>query len=424
MQVSNTFLVVAAELCAVLLIVLLFLFLHSRKLKSLVRRQQDKIIELLRERREAPPVEKPVPAEPTFSPTQNFKAYLNQELEYTSDQFKLIAPNEDISAEQPTSSPLFQRILALRYAVLRTEELGTTEFGGSEEYWNIFQQALEPLLAPSVGGDNPELLEELETCKKRIENLEKFKRLFFDMEKQWSNAQANAQDYYAQLMAMSDEVVDSESFTTILDKYHGVYDPIRNTIVNNVQNPDGGVEHKTINITRHDPRAAEEIIKLRNVAADQHRVINQLQRRLVEANTAEEKESIIQELQQQLHRQTRFVQESETCVQLLEEELSKAQEELSQKDRILGDKQLLDDENQRMKETLHNFAMESGELMLNIDNLERENDALKQNSPSQATLTNTIPNENNKQLQIELTDLKKQYAELEERYLDLKLSSL
>ena len=419
MQVPNAIIFVAAEIIIVLLVCTVIFFVHSRKLKSLVRRQQEKLLALLESQ------SKPVDIAPTPTPTQNYKNYLNEELDATSAQFSVFSPDQDIALELPADSPLLQRILALRYAFLRAEELGTTEDRGTTEYWSIFQQALEPLLTDQ-GEFNPELADELETAKKRIENLEKFKRLFFDMEKQWTIAQANAQDYYAQLLALSEGVEDRAAFNSVLENYHGVYDTIQQNITQVIQNPDSFNQHKIINITRQDPRAAEEIVKLRNVAADQHRIINDLQRKLTNATTAEEKEHVIQELQQQLQRQIRFVTESETCIQLLEDELAKAHEEISIQERSLDETSALSEENQQIKNALHSFTLESKDLVNSIHKLEDENDSLKQNMrTAPAAITSQSPKGDAtpevKKIQSELSDLKKQYAELEERYLDLKL---
>lgn len=420
MLVPNAIIFVAAEIIIVLLVCTVIFFVHSRKLKSLVRRQQEKLLALLESQAN------PADAAPAPTPTQNYKNYLNEELDATSAQFAVFSPDQDIALELPADSPLLQRILALRYAFLRAEELGTTEDRGTTEYWSIFQQTLEPLLTSPQGEFNPELVDELETAKKRIENLEKFKRLFFDMEKQWASAQANAQDYYAQLLALSEGVEDRAAFNSVLENYHGVYDTIQQNITQVIQNPDSFNQHKIINITRQDPRAAEEIVKLRNVAADQHRIINDLQRKLVSATTAEEKELVIQELQQQLQRQIRFVTESETCIQLLEDELAKAHEEISIQERSLDETSALSEENQQIKNALHNFSLESKDLVSSIHQLEDENDSLKQNMraapaaiTAQSTKVEATPEV--KKIQSELSDLKKQYAELEERYLELKL---
>ncbi|RYY75971.1 MAG: hypothetical protein EOO52_00080 [Gammaproteobacteria bacterium] len=424
MQVPNAILVVAAEINIVLIISTVFFFVHARKLKSLVRRQQEKLLELLQ-------VKKSTPEPPPPSVVTDYKTYLNRELDATSTQFSTESPGADIALELPDDSPVFQRILALRYAFLRAEELGTTEEIGTQAYWNIFQQTLTPLLSSSqspLNVDNSDSEEELNTAKKRIENLEKFKRLFFDMEKQWKDAQANAQDYYGQLLELSEGVHDREAFNDVLQNYHGVYDSISQNITQVVQNTDSFDNKKIINITRQDPRAAEEIVKLRNVAADQHRIINNLQKKLEEATTAEEKEIVIVELQQQLQRQVRFVQESETCIQLLEDELAKAHEEIVLKDKTLDETSLLSEENQQIKSTLHNFTLESRDLLNSINELEEENDSLKQNMNQTAPIaTHAVTKEtvsDSNKIHTELSELKKQYAELEERYLDLKLSQL
>jgi len=419
MQVPNAIIVVAAEVNIVLLIGAVFFFIHSRKLKSLVRRQQEKLLELLKSQQKKPGEVKAAPATPTVTSVQNYKSYLNKELDATAAEFLIHSPDQNIALELPPESPLLQRILALRYAFLRAEELGTTEDSGTPEYWNIFQQALKPLLTPIQNN------EELETAKKRIENLEKFKRLFFDMEKQWAEAQANAQNYYEQLLALSEGVSDRAQFNNVLERYHGVYDTIQHNITQVVQNPDSFHQNKVINITRQDPRAAEEIVKLRNVAADQYRIINDLQRKLEDATTTEEKELVIVELQQQLQRQIRFVKESETCIQLLEDELAKAQEEILLHGKTLDETSALNEENKQIKDTLHNFTLESKGLISSLNELELENDALKQNmrqtAPVQANPKEASPEL--KKVQSELADLKKQYAELEEKYLDLKLGN-
>jgi hypothetical protein len=419
MQVSNVLIIVVTEIILMLFIGIVFFALHARKLKSLVRRQQEKLLELLKAPRQPTSEIPPAPA----VIVKNYKSYLTAELDATAAEFAIHSPEGDIAQELASESPLIQRILALRYAFLRSEELGTTEERGTPQYWNIFLQTLAPLLAKQPVDNTSD---ELETAKKRIENLERFKRLFFDMEKQLATAQANAQNYHAQLLALSEGVHDRAAFNNVLENYHGVYDGIHHNITQVIHNPDSFM-HKTINITRQDPRAAEEIVKLRNVAADQHRVINDLQRKLIEATTNEQKELIIGELQQQLQRQMRFVQESETCIQLLEDELAKAHEEISSQEKNLDETNALSEENRQIKDALHSFTLESKDLISSIHELELENESLKQIHPSTSNTTSQAPAGTSQtdvgEIQVELNDLKKQYAELEEKYLDLKLGN-
>lgn len=426
MQTPDTILLIAIEIYVILIIGAIILFAHTRKLKSLLRRQQEKLLGLLHERQRNQNLATKTAPNLPIKPIQNYKSYLNDVLAVTSEHYSRIS-NGDIGAKQADDSSQLQRILALRYAFLRAEELGTTEVLGSTQYWNIFQQALEPLLTPK-GIHDKEFKEELATYKKHIKNLEKFKLLFFDMEKQWSNAQANAENYYEQLTSMSNAVAEKQGFSEILEQYHSVYDDIYKTIIKTTSNPDSINTKSIINITRQDPRAAAEILKLRNVAAEQHRTINQLQKKLAEATTAIEKEMVFEELQQQLQRQTRFVQESETCIQLLEDELAKAHDELSLQGAMLAEQSAISEENQQMKDTLHSLSLENKELTSDLATFKKENAALKANTLPDTI--NTFPNTTvmpqspeQEKLHDEFIQLKKQYAELEEKYLDLKMKN-
>lgn len=410
-------LAVAIEIYLALLIAAVILIFYVLKQKKLIRRQQEKLRELIETIKTTD--------WPAASAGKTYKQLIYEQLDFTQDRFALIAPRSDISEEQPSNLPINQRIVALRYAFLRAEELGTTEVPGSEGYWNVFRQTLEPLLlstteTPLDTTSDSSNNEELEMYKKRVENLEKFKKLFFDLEKRWNEAQANAQGYYNELYAMADGVEDRDRYEMLLGQYSNSYNDISHYMNDtNAALTGRPVENKTINIIRQDPRAAEEIMKLRNVAADQYRVISNLQRKLEEAVTAEEKDLVIKELEQQLQRQVRFVQESDTCVQLLEEELNKANEKIAEQEEIIAHDQELGEENQRIKETLQNFTHESKDLLGNLEDLERENDQLKNNREHTNAETGTNP-ATLQQIQSEFADLRKQYTELEEKYLELK----
>ncbi len=392
-----------------LLIATTALLMNTIKQKKVMRQQQQKLREFI----EAIQNGGGSPA----TPTPSYKHFIDEQLAVTRDRFSLLAPHRDLTAIQPDDAPINQRIVVLRHAFLRAEELSTTAVQGSEGYWDIFQQALAPLLRTAADTINNS--EELEIYKKRVENLEKFKSLFFDLEKRWDEAQANAQVHYNELYAMADNIADKDRYEYLLGQYNDSYNDLNQYIYSTKAALTGQpAENKTINIIRQDPRAAEEIMKLRNVAADQYRIISNLQRKLEEAVTAEEKDQLITELEQQLQRQIRFVQESDTCVQLLEEELAKANEKILQQESSIEHEQLLEEENQRIKATLHSFTRESKDLLENIEELEKENDQLKNVAHDTYSVGRQ---ETSEQFQGELMELRKQYAELEEKYLLLKL---
>ena len=410
MQVPALILIIAIETYIALLVAAFLLVVYTFKQRKLIRRQQAKLRELIDTINTT--------HAPAASSGTTYKQQIAEQLQITRDRFALVAPRLELDNTQHTDQPINQRIVALRHAFLKAEEQATEEVPGSEGYWNIFRAALEPLLpveSVTEAADN----EELELYKKRVDNLEKFKSLFFDLEKRWNEAQTNAQDYYNELHAMADSVADREHYEMLLGQYKNSYNDITHYIHTTNSALSGvPVENKTINIIRQDPRAAEEIMKLRNVAADQYRVINSLQQQLEVAITAEEKEQAIKDLEQQLQRQIRFVQESDTCIQLLEDELNKAHEQIVEQAKLLGRDQELTEENQRMKETLHNFTQESKALLVNIEDLERENNQLRVNLEHNPAIEYNPAN--TQKIQDELSDLRKQYTELEEKYLELK----
>src|SRR5690606_2381526 len=110
------------------------------------------------------------------------------------------------------------------------------------------------------------------------------------------DAQAQAREYYNQLSMMAEGTDDPNRFIDVLDRYQQVYSDIESAF--NYVRTDPDLHQATpqpeikINL---NPHSTEEIRKLRNVAADQHRIINQLQRRLEEAVTAEDKVAVITE---------------------------------------------------------------------------------------------------------------------------------
>lgn len=415
MQVSNYILIAALEVYLLLTLLCVFLLFYVRNQRKLVNRQQEK----LRELSSSQP--KPAPTIPQTSITDShtYREHISRQLDITRSQYQQIAGDNQITLEQSPEAPAMQKILALRHHFLTAEESAVT-FDGNKPLvrWDYLEQQLSSLLTRQT--DTQGLETELANCKKRIENLEKFKQLFFDLERQWQEAQEKAQDYHQKLSDMAESVEDKAYFNDLLDRYHSVYQDVHQSMITGRQalekNP--AVLYKNTHTHRPDSSIANEIIKLRNVAVDQHRIINQLQRKLEDAKTAEEKEVAIQDLQQQLQRQIRFVQEAETCVKLIEDELKNSQEKLHQQEQLLEKTQFAEEENQRMRELLHNFAFESKTLMTSIIELEQENDKLKrtlsENASAQAV-------EALKSLQADHLILQTQYAELEEKYLQLRL---
>jgi chromosome segregation ATPase len=154
------------------------------------------------------------------------------------------------------------------------------------------------------------------------------------------------------------------------------------------------------------------------VAEDQHSIIETLRQKLSKASTKEEKDAIINDLSHQLDQQTRYVQESETCIKLLEDELSNALDKINQLEDNLqkADSKLSHIPN--MQCMIQQFTEESKDMLHTLASLEQENNTLlsKLNSSDSNSSSATVD-----KLQKELLSAQQEYAELEERYLELRM---
>ena len=177
MQVSNAVIIIAAELLVAVAITAVILFFYTRKLNSTIKKQQLLIKKINRELRISqqnaaiPSPQEIAPPPPALQ--RSYADYINEMIKATLEQHSLLAPEDNIESSQGEQHPLFQRILALRYAFLRAEQQSTTEKSGNNAYWGILQTALEPLLlqAPPPPVIDNRTESELEACKQENETL-------------------------------------------------------------------------------------------------------------------------------------------------------------------------------------------------------------------------------------------------------------
>jgi DNA repair exonuclease SbcCD ATPase subunit len=431
MQVSNFVLFGAIETLFILLMLSIGLLFYTRNLKGVIKGLQDKLSKLLGDLKESKAAVRDMQTE--MDPANAYQNQINDQLQATREYHLTLGANQDIALDLNTEVPLDRQVAAFRHAMLIAEKEALHASEDENPNWAVLQSKLSQLIqfyqASETASDESseqigelnQLQEELNASKKRVDNLEKFKKLFFDMESKWSEAKDKANDYHQELSSMAGDVADPEGFNNALNNYHKVYDDISDVI----HSASGGsTRTNTVEITRDDPQAQSEIRKLRSVAADQHKIIAELERKLQSAETVEQKDSVIQELSDQLQRQTRFVQESETCIQLLEEELNHALEQLAQMGhpdhKTSGandntDNNDKEQENQKLRSMVQKFSSESQGMLQKINELEQVNQQL-QIQPSSGNSAEEL-----QVAQQELLNLQTQYAELEEHYLELKM---
>ncbi|WNO09958.1 hypothetical protein [Teredinibacter sp. KSP-S5-2] len=422
LEAPDLFIVAAVEVAAVLFVICVFLVYQNRNLRELVSRLKTRMEELvsdLRHARRLVSSNKPAEQESTSPPTSG-KAYLAliaEQIEQTRNYHESLNSTQDIILDLSPETPLPRRAAALRYAMLLAEKEAVSGGEDAKTNWEPIKKKYEQIFSfyedystdaetPSGPSEEVDLLnQELTNAKKRINNLEKFKALYFDLEEKWQEAKDNADAHYSDLTEMVSQVENSGEFEQKLNDYHASYQTVSKLI-------EGGVEPTQTEVIRLDEAAAGEIRHLRAVAADQHKIIEDLQRRLQEAQSEEERTAVVTGLQQELHKQTRFIQEAETCIQLMEDELHNANREIEQ---LKSKANTLPQLKAELKETRDL----KDEYELKMYALKTENTKL--NKRLKESNNTSIDMAQLNEMKKQLADMETQYASLEEKYLDLKL---
>lgn len=409
MEAPSLTTIIALEALAVTLMVVVVLVLQNRKMRELVQKLQARLQELvsdikkLRGEPKAPP---PAPAKP-----ETYVNFVNHQIDLTKKYHFSLRGGADIALDIDPEAPLPRRTAALRHAILIAEKEANSQFADKTN-WDLLGARYQQLLDFNKDYDTPAssnsdelntLKEELEVTRKRVGNLERFKGLYFELEAKWRESTGKASQYYDEMTHLISEGRPAEDFTSILQDYHAAYTGFNDHI-------EGG-----LNLTQTDEDAHLEIARLRNVTVDQHRIINNLQDKLNKASTDEQRVAVIKDLQGELSKQSRYLQESETCIKLMEDELKNANKEL---ETLRARAAQFGQIRSKMKDMQAN--LQANEQI--IHSLKTDNRRLNQKLK---TMTEAAPEDSGetRTLRRELSSLKTKYAELEERYLDLKIQT-
>ncbi len=433
MQIDSIVLIAAAEVGAVLLIFCVILLVQNRSLRKLIKKLQTRMGEIVQDLKTA--TSSPPPPESAQESTEEAKqqicqTYLNQvdeQLDITREHHASLSPDRDIVLDLAPDTELPRRAAALRYAMLLAEKeallaavdpdidpdsdgLEWSKIRGKYQQIFDFYEDYTPEPEEAAGQDELDALnQELTNAKKRINNLEKFKALYFDLEEQWEASKEKAKTHYKDLTELASEVDSGGKIESALESYHASYGTVDRIIQQGVGDPETIIE--TVSIT--DEETAGELRHLRVVAADQHKLITALQDRLKNASTDEERVQIVEGLQGELDKQKRFMQESETCIQLMEDELNNANKEL---DQLKGRLKALPS----IKTQLQEIRKTKDEYELKVYSLTSENRKLTKKLKDEKRSVIVESGETTK-FKKDIADLETRYASLEEKYLDLKI---
>lgn len=499
MPESPIVLLVIAEIAVVLLLLCLFLLLHVRSLRQLVAALEEKIVSVrdtLKTTRQDFKAVRQRLLEREQSPTLSYSEQIDAQIDATRNYHLSLDPDRDIVLDIEPDTTMERQAAALRHAFLIAEKEASLASESEEIDWDIlhgklaqiiqfYQQgsaaAPEPLEAIDL--DNLDELTpqqdsaELETLReslanqtRHIENLEKFKKLFFDTEEKWRSASALAEQYHQQLLARTQELGDS-GIDDLLSQYSKAYGNFGAELADD--RGQARAANHVIEIGTQQPSVGravianqEEMLRLRNMAIDQHRMIVSLRQQLDSADSLEEKNAAIAELHKQLERHERFLKESDICAKQVEAELELTltrNHELEQQLRIVqedvdsGAKQIQEElartlvENQaleqqlielkqqggqeasgeeleQLKKIIEDFTHQSCEMLGAIEQLELEarglRDQLEGGGDNGSVEETAALQQQLAEAERELLSLQAQHVELEERYLELKVQQV
>tara|TARA_B100000446_G_scaffold27398_1_gene22586 strand:+ start:1289 stop:2563 length:1275 start_codon:yes stop_codon:yes gene_type:complete len=424
MQVSNWIIFGAAELMALLLLVCGFLLVHARGLKQLVGRLQDKLQSLAQDLKKTKQAYKEMEAnipEPT-----SYLDQIEQQLEDNREYHLTLEPDQDIALDLDPKAPQTRQIASLRHAFLITEKEASlsSEQPGTPN-WTVIQSKLSSLMnffkatSKSTPNDDEEMQQQLQDAQQRIENLEKFKTMFFELDDKWQAAQTKATNYREELENLTANQPDSAALKALLENYQSSYDEF-DSALQQTNGAGGGITQVVEN--ERKPAASDEISRLKSVAANQHQLISELQHRLEIAYSAADKDSVIEDLKIQMDQQLRYMEEADTCIKLLESELDDAHAKIddleAQQSAAAAEPAAIPPE---FVEKLGILKEERLMMHQTIKNLQQENEQLV--LQMQATLSDPNASGGNEELLQEFKQLQMQYTELESKYLELRMKA-
>lgn len=471
---TSIILMVALEAGIAVLFLLGLVLLRARHLSKTSAALEAKVIELRQTLKGVRTELKTVRAEAENAQKElpDYAEFYDAQISATRNHHLELNPERDIVLDMAADTPLERRTASLRHAFLIAEkEAWLASESGREVDWSVLQGKLGQIIefyeqpVAALGGElfpdadglealdldsgeplpadseQSALQEIIDNQKRHIENLERFKRLFFDADEKWHTASLQAEQYRQELIEKSRKFNAGDEFDVVLAKYSQVYNDFGATLAADKEPTraaeparESGVEAR--NVGRVIIANQEEVQRLRNMAVDQHKMILRLRQELESAQSVEEKDRMIGELHKQLERHERFLKESDICTKQLETELERVLEEnhaLKMKVIQIKQEEVAPDfdanpDSEQMANIIQDFTRQSSEMLNALEQLEAECSELRRQVTGGASKDTSQTEEQIKQqlalAQQELLNLQTQHIELEERYLELKTRSL
>jgi hypothetical protein len=472
---TSLLLLIGLEIAVVLLLLMGLVLLRARNLSKINVALENKVIELRQSLKSVRGELKSARLEAAQARSQSdYGELIDAQISATRNHHLGLNPERDIVLDMAMDASAERRAASLRHAFLIAEkEAWLASDNGRDVDWGVLEGKLGQIIGfyeqpadtvifaeadglealdlageitagtPVANAEAAALREVVENQKRHIENLERFKKLFFDADDKWRKAGKQADQYRQEILALSRSLNVGDDFNALLENYNRVYVEFGSALAIDGEQPRGAatsaveVGGDQFSVGRIVIANQEEMQRLRNMAVDQHKMILRLRQELEDAQTVEEKDRVIGELHKQLERHERFLKESDICTKQLENELERSLEENhALKRKVLEITEdmvpapLANPDVEQVAAIIEDFTRQSGEMLNALEVLEAECSELRlqlKNAPAASGGDRATVDGLTQQLtaaQQELLNLQTQHIELEERYLELKTAAL
>ena len=239
--------------------------------------------------------------------------------------------------------------------------------------------------------DENENLKQLnESNEKRISTLEKFKQRYLDLQSSLQDIQNNGSILHQQILDASSSLGADEVFQQQLDNYHENYQGLEQLLSGNEipnKTATNNFQENNENKSEQSKSSSENSADMQNIVNTQHDLIAELKQQLSEELGDD---SVLNDLQEKLESLEKTLKESETCIDILEQDSDSSQQEIF-----------------KLKYEIEGLNISNEELQSNVDNLKGEVDG-KHSVSSQVIASLEKENKENaktiKELQKSLTE--------------------
>ena len=369
---------------------------------------------------------------------------LNALIEHVREQYQAqfgneIAPTEEEDADASDVPSVekfvfiagFQTIIAELSALENSNDPETTWTKIKNELTPLFQNYLEPILAKQNLGaqsilnesisnetDDDSLKAQLENASKRIENLEKFKQLYFDLQSKLSQSVADIEGLNQQLLELSEGSDNFDTIRQIIEKNKTHYLQMGQMIGMDKEQHHGSVANSMDYSEAIINERKDEIKRLKSQISQQFEDIWKLQSRMSDGSAkppkAEELSAGIETISRNLKDAEMCIETMDMEIQTLTSEITNLRNQLQEQSGGAGAGSAEEKQTVAEKEAMiARFSQESKELMSCITGLEDDNQ-LQSNriKELEGQLTN------NNEFKEKFVKLEAEYSSMEAKYLE------